>query len=80
MPLKHYAVVGRIPEDDEDSGLFFETTGKAKAIKLFDRETWEDLESRPKVRRELRADTRRAHGHTTFITHVLRSNTPFTYL
>jgi hypothetical protein len=75
---RHYAVVGRIPGEDEDSVLFFKTTSKKKASRLFDMEIYRlNYDTDARVRQE-RREVRNCHGQTTFITHVISSRSKFT--
>ena len=78
MKPKHWAVVGRIPEDTHDTICTCKTTTKAKAIRHFDRSIWEDTEANRKKRQELRDGVERGYGATTFINHVLSSTAPIT--
>lgn len=69
---KTYAVVGRIPGDDEDSCYTFSAKSREKAIEMFDAALYDDsgLDEGHRTRNIV------GHGCSVFINHVLVSDTP----
>jgi len=70
MPKKpkrlYWAVIGRIPYDDEDSCYIIRTTSREKAIENFEKQIYQDSDKDPeKVIEE--------HGQAVFINHILTS-------
>lgn len=65
--MKHYAVTGRIPFDDEDSCLTYEAESSAEAVEMFKREMLE--EHGPNAPTE-------ASGERVIVNFVLESETP----
>lgn len=68
-----YAIIGRIPGDDEDSCLVFECDSLTDAaVKFFDAMTDEmDADSKRQIEEQ--------YGQLVYITHRLQSETPITY-
>ena len=67
---KHVAVIGRIPEDDEDTCLFYSDITEAGADRAFKRDIYEIDGRKPK-------DVLKGYSVTHFVTRMLSSETPF---
>jgi|GEM_PF-2868229 len=75
--LHHYAIIGRIPDDDEDSCYFYEAASSDAAVALFEQEIYED---RFAPTADLaKAAIERNNGAAVFINHILKSGSPFAY-
>lgn len=75
--MTYYAVIGRIPFDDEDSIEFYETDEPDPPLsEWFERDLFEESnrDDQEEVRKQCGAD------YAVFITHILSSKTEMTYL
>ena len=69
--MTHYAVIGRIPFDDEDSIMFYESDEENPPLtEWFERDMY-DAEGRDDME-----EVYREHGTTVFITAILKSAAP----
>ena len=69
--MTYYAVIGRIPFDDDDSILFYESDEPNPPIEeWFERDMY-DAEGRDDME-----EVYREHGTTVFITAILKSAAP----
>ena len=71
---KFYAVIGRIPGDDEDSCYTYENVTRKQAVKLFEKDIYNDGESSAGEVADVREYAFKCHGVTVFINHVLSSD------
>lgn len=67
--LKHYAVIGRIPYDDEDSCFLVEAKSLKDAEKKFTKWIYEGSDQK-------KSDVIKTEGKAVYITHILESDTP----
>ena len=72
LARKHYAVIGRIPFDDEDSIYCCKAATESEAIAHFLIKIVEDSEF------TTMAELKKRHGNAPFINAVLISNSPIT--
>ena len=66
MSKMNFAVIGRIPGDDEDSCYIFSVERVEEALDLFEQAIYEDAGEDPK-------QIEKSHGARVFHTHILRS-------
>ena len=74
--MTYYAVIGRIPFDDEDSIMFYETDDHNPPLaEWFERDLFEESNrtDQAEVRTECGAD------YACFITHIVSSETELSY-
>ena len=69
--MTHYAVIGRIPFDDEDSIMFYESDEENPPL-----EEWFELDMYDAEGRDDMEEVHREHGTTVFITAILKSAAP----
>lgn len=71
----YLAVFGRIPEDSEDSVLFFEHMSVEQALSAFEGQVYERF-SDEAMRAQARQNSMERHDKAVFITTVLASQSP----
>lgn len=69
--MTYYAVIGRIPFDDEDSIMFYESDEENPPLA-----EWFELDMYTEDDRGDMEEVHREHGTTVFITAVLKSASP----
>jgi hypothetical protein len=70
MKKANYAIVGRIPGDDEDSVLTYENVTHKQALRSFEQDMYYGCSRAHKAR------VRRVYDSAVYITHVLVSAAP----
>lgn len=76
MSNRFFAVVGRMPGDDEDTCCIFEAPDKNTACQMFEDSLYEN-----EIRAEqLKLDVMKTYGQLVFFSHVLVSNSPIEML
>lgn len=68
---KYYAVIGRIPYDDEDTCLIFEAEEGTDVRQLFEDAMYEEIDNPEKNK----AYHEKNHGAAVYINHILVSDT-----
>lgn len=71
---KFYAVIGRIPGDDDDSCYTYEVATRQEAVKAFKKDIYNDSEG--SEAEDAKENIFKEYGVTVFIAHVLCSDSP----
>lgn len=72
--MTHYAVIGRIPFDDEDTAYFFNDVAEDTLHDLFAKQIYEDSG------RDDQDDVYKEHGTPVFITYIIKTESEMTFI